>query len=47
MKTRWDSAMQSLVLVRVGQELGTASELSQAIASAIDFVLGVVARFLG
>ena len=47
MKTKWDSAIQSLVLVRLGQELGTASELSQAIANAIDFVIGTIARLVG
>ena len=47
MKARWDSVIQSLVLVRLGQELGTAGELSRAIANAIDSLLVTLARFLG
>jgi hypothetical protein len=43
----WNSAFRSLLLVRLGQELGTSSELAQGIAHSIDFVLGVLARFLG
>jgi len=46
MKRRWNAALQALVLVRLGQELGTDSELSQAVAHSIDFVLGTLARFL-
>lgn len=47
MKRHWNAALQSLVLVRTGQELGTDSELAQAIARSIDFFLGTLARFLG
>ncbi len=46
MKRRWNAALQSLVLVRMGQELGTDSDLAQAVAHSIDFVLGTLARFL-
>lgn len=46
MKRQWNAAMKSLLLVRVGQELGTSSELAQTIAHLIDFVLGTLARFL-
>jgi hypothetical protein len=45
MKRQWNAAMKSLLLIRVGQELGTSSELAQAIAHSIDFVLGTLARF--
>jgi hypothetical protein len=46
MKRRINSLSQSLVLVRFGQELGTDSEIAQAIASGIDFLVSTVARFL-
>jgi len=46
MKRRWNAALQSLVLVRLGQELGTDSSLAQTVAHAIDFVVGTLARFL-
>jgi hypothetical protein len=45
MKRYWNNALQSLVLVRMGQELGTDSDLAQAVAHSIDFVLGTLARF--
>jgi hypothetical protein len=47
MKRRINSLIQSLVLVRFGQELGTDSEIAEAVAHSIDFVLGTLARFLG
>lgn len=46
MKRRWNTAMQSLVLVRLGQELGTDSELAQAIAGGIDVALRIVSNLL-
>lgn len=46
MKRRWDDLIQGLVLVRLGQQLGTDSELAQAVAHSIDFVVGTLARFL-
>ena len=46
MQRRWNAALQSLVLVRLGQELGTDSSLAQTVAHAIDFVVGTLARFL-
>ena len=46
MKRRWNAALQSLVLVRLGQELGTSSDLAQAIAHSIDALLNSLARFL-
>ena len=45
MRHRLDSLIQSLVLVRFGQELGTSSELAQAIAHTIDFAVQIVSRF--
>ena len=47
MKRRWNAALNSLLCVRLGQELGTSSELAQAVAGGIDFVLGTLARFFG
>ena len=46
MKRRINSLIQSLVLVRFGQELGTDSEIAQAVAHSIDFLVSTVARFL-
>jgi hypothetical protein len=44
-KTRLNSAVSSLVLIRFGQELGTDSEIAQAVASCIDLAVSVLARF--
>ena len=38
----WDSVLQSLVLVRLGQELGTDSRLARMIHDAIELVIAVV-----
>jgi hypothetical protein len=46
MKRRINALIQSLVLIRFGQELGTDSEIAQAVAHTIDSVVSVVARFL-
>lgn len=46
MKRRWDDLIQGLVLVRLGQELGTSSDLAQAIAGVIDAAIAVIGRFL-
>jgi len=43
----WNRLLEQLVLVRLGQELGTDSDLAQAIAGGIDFAIGTLARFLG
>jgi hypothetical protein len=47
MKRRWNSLIQSLVLIRLGQELGTDSEIAQAVARSIDFFVSTLARFRG
>ena len=39
MKLNWDAALRALVLVRLGQELGTDSRLARAIHDAITLVL--------
>jgi hypothetical protein len=47
MRRHLDRLIQALVFVRLGQQLGTDSDLAQAVAHSIDFVLGTLARFLG
>jgi hypothetical protein len=42
MKRRWNAALQSLVLIRLGQELGTDSRLARAIHDVIEIVVAVV-----
>jgi hypothetical protein len=39
MSVTWNDALRSLALVRLGQELGTDSELAQSIAHTIDFAV--------
>jgi hypothetical protein len=36
--------IESLVLVRLGQELGTDSDLAQSIAHSLDFAIGIAGR---
>jgi small basic protein len=45
MRTRWNALLQSLVLVRLGQELGSDTQIAQAVASAIDLFLSFASRF--
>jgi hypothetical protein len=47
MKQTLDRLIQALVFIRLGQQLGTDSDLAQAVAHSIDFVLGTLARFVG
>lgn len=44
MKRRINSLIQSLVLIRFGQELGTDSEVAQAVAHSIDLLVSSLAR---
>lgn len=46
-RVTWDRLIQSLLCVRLGQELGTSSEAAQALAGAVDLLIRVVAAFLG
>jgi hypothetical protein len=46
MSTRWNAILQSLVLVRLGQELGSDTKAAQAVASAIDFLISILGKFL-
>ncbi len=40
MKNRWDGIIHSLVLIRLGQELGTDSQLAMYVAGFVDVVIG-------
>ena len=46
MRRHIDRLIQALVFVRLGQQLGTDSELAQALAHGIDLVVSTLARFL-
>lgn len=39
---RWDKVIHCLVLVRLGQELGSDSQVARAIHALIDLVVGVI-----
>lgn len=41
-KKSWDEVLQALVLVRLGQELGSNSALAGSVAAAVDAVLELV-----
>jgi hypothetical protein len=41
-----DRLIQALVFIRLGQQLGTDSDLAQAVAHGIDLVVSTLARFL-
>lgn len=40
----WNRLLEQLLLVRLGQELGTSSELAQAIAHSIDAAVAILHR---
>lgn len=42
----WSRVIDSLVMVRLGQELGTSSDLAQSIASVIDATIAILGRFI-
>lgn len=46
MKHQIDGMIRSLLLVRLGQQLGTDSELARALANCIDAAVSAAARFL-
>jgi hypothetical protein len=41
MKRHLDKLIQALVFVRLGQQLGTDSDLAQAVAHSIDFAISL------
>lgn len=45
MKRRWNAALQSLVLVRLGQELGTDCPATQVIHDLLEMLASVVGIF--
>jgi hypothetical protein len=47
MRRHIDAIIRSLLLVRLGQELGSDSELAQAVAQCIDAAVSAASRFLG
>jgi hypothetical protein len=46
MRRHLDRLIQALVFVRLGQQLGTDSDLAQAVAHSIDLLVSTLARFL-
>ena len=46
MKRIWNRLLEQLCFIRVGQELGTDSELAQAVAHSIDVAVRLVSGFL-
>jgi hypothetical protein len=44
MTRHWNAALQSLVLVRLGQELGCDSEAARAVHHAISLLLDLIYR---
>lgn len=47
MKRFWNRLLEQLLLVRLGQELGTDSELAQTIAHTIDAAIRMAGSFFG
>jgi hypothetical protein len=45
MKRRWNAALQSLVLVRIGQELGTDSPAARAVHDLLELLASVAGFF--
>jgi hypothetical protein len=43
----WSRVIDSLVMVRLGQELGTSSDLAQSIAGVIDAAIAILSRLIG
>jgi hypothetical protein len=41
----WDRVINSLLCVRLGQELGTSSDIAQAVAGAVETLIRVAAIF--
>jgi hypothetical protein len=47
MRRHLDNLIQALVFIRLGQQLGTESDLAQAVAHGIDLAVSTLARFCG
>jgi hypothetical protein len=44
-RTTYDRLIQSLLCVRLGQELGTSSDIAQAVAGAVEVLVKVAGIF--
>jgi len=44
-RVTWDRLINSLLCVRLGQELGTSSDIAQAVAGAVETLIRVAAIF--
>jgi hypothetical protein len=47
MRQLWDRILESLLWVRVGQELGSDSDLAQTIAGGIDAAIKILGHVVG
>ncbi len=47
MSRHWNAALQSLVLVRFGQELGTDSPAARALHDLVELLAAIPWKFLG
>jgi len=47
MRRHLDRLIQALVFIRLGQQLGTDSDLAQAVAHCIDLLVSTISSFLG
>ena len=47
MKRHLDRLIQALVFIRLGQQLGTDSDLAQAVAHGIDLLVSTICQLLG
>ena len=47
MKRVWNRLLETLIWVRVGQELGTDSDLAQNVAAGVDWGIRIVSQILG
>lgn len=43
----WNRLLEQLCFIRLGQELGTNSELAQAVAGGIDLAVSLFSKLLG
>jgi hypothetical protein len=47
MRGVWDRLLETLLWVRVGQELGSDSDLAQTIAGGIDAAISIIGQVVG
>lgn len=47
MRRRWNAAMQSLVLIKIGQELGTSSPAARAVHDLLDLLVSIPVGLFG